>query len=168
MQPRGRDRTGRVAVRFFFCWHFPHLLPPVSPGRRGGCWVLYQGAPERMINRQSLGPSPLEQQAGSSAGNKAKISSPKHSWGYNEACTKQTGERLPDKQFHTQSTTERRDSESQCSRCVSLLDSTVQRLALAPEWGMKGRVEGGWLEVISHLAMSSTESTHRALKVYST
>lgn len=59
-----------------------------------------------MINRQRPGPSPVEQQAGSSAGNKAEILSPKHSRGYNEACTKRTGESRPDKQFHFQSSTE--------------------------------------------------------------
>lgn len=110
-------------------WHFPRLLQLLSPRHRGGCWVLYQGAPERMINRHSLGPSPLEQQAGSSAGNKAQILSPKHSRGYNEACTKQTGESRPDKQFHIQSSTE---SEIESLSPAATSVSTVQRLTLSP------------------------------------
>lgn len=69
------------------------------------CWTLYRGAPERMINHQSPDPSPLEQQSGSSTGNKEQILSPKHSQGYNEACTKQTEESWADKQFHIQSST---------------------------------------------------------------
>lgn len=88
-------------------WHFPRLLQPVSPRRRGGMLGSLSRSPwERMINRQSPGQSPVEQQAGSSAGNKAQILSPKHRRGYNEACTKQTGESRPDKQFHIQPSTE--------------------------------------------------------------
>lgn len=88
-------------------WHFPSLLQPrIFQAQRGMLGSLSRSPSERMINRQSPGPSPVEQQAGSSAGNKGQILSPKHSRGYNEACTKQTGESRPDKQFHFQSSTE--------------------------------------------------------------
>lgn len=39
--------TGRADSGGEILWHFPRLLQPLSPRCREGCWVLYQGAPER-------------------------------------------------------------------------------------------------------------------------
>ena len=102
-----RVETGWADSGSEILWHFPSLLQPrIFQAQRGMLGSLSRSPSERMINRQSPGPSPVEQQAGSSAGNKGQILSPKHCRGYNEACTKQTGESRPDKQFHFQSSTE--------------------------------------------------------------
>lgn len=104
--PRGSNGMGRW-LQWDSLTFSSSLTAHISQAQRGTLGSLSRSPSERMINRWSPGPSPVEQQAGSSAGNKREILSPQHSRGYNEACTKQTGESQPDKQFHFQSSAER-------------------------------------------------------------
>lgn len=95
----GGDSRGEILLTF----RPPSLALPICQAQRAAS--LSRSPSERDDKSAESGPVSPSATTGrySSAGNKRQILSPKHSRGYNEARTKQTGESRPDKQFHFQS-----------------------------------------------------------------
>lgn len=137
------DSRGEILLTF----SPPSLALSICQAQRAAS--LSRSPSEREDKSAESGPPSLRRATTSrysGAGNKRQILSPKHSRGYNEARTKQTGESQPDKQFHFQSSAERPIAALSPAAAAACRCWTPTAQTEISSWSWVGKEGGGrWL-----------------------